>query len=105
MAHLNSLTALVTRTFTTSAPTPRRSTAIARSATMVAGALIAMAMTFGFSPSTAQAQGSCASDVNGDGVVNGADLGRVLSDWGGTCSGTVTSVTPLHGSTLGGTEI
>jgi formylglycine-generating enzyme required for sulfatase activity len=72
---------------------------------MAAGALIAMAMTFGFSPSTAQAQGSCASDVNGDGVVNGGDIGRVLSDWGGTCLGTVTSVTPVHGSTLGGTEI
>jgi formylglycine-generating enzyme required for sulfatase activity len=72
---------------------------------MVAGALIAMAMTFGFLPSTAQAQGSCASDVNGDGVVNGGDIGAVLSDWGGTCSGTVTSVTPLQGSTLGGSEI
>jgi formylglycine-generating enzyme required for sulfatase activity len=72
---------------------------------MGAGALLAMAMTFGFSPSTAQAQGSCASDVNGDGVVNGGDIGAVLSDWGGTCSGTVTSVTPLQGSTLGGTEI
>jgi formylglycine-generating enzyme required for sulfatase activity len=105
MAHLNSLTALLTRTFTRSTPTPRRSTALARSATMVAGALIAMAMTFGFSPSTAQAQGSCASDVNGDGVVNGGDIGAVLSDWGGTCLRTVTSVTPVHGSTLGGTEI
>jgi len=74
---------------------------------MAAGTLIAMAMTFGFSPSTAQAQaqGICASDLNGDGVVNGADLGIVLSDWGGTCPGTVTSVTPLHGSTLGGSEI
>jgi formylglycine-generating enzyme required for sulfatase activity len=72
---------------------------------MAAGALIAMAMTFGFSPSTAQGQSGCASDVNGDGVVNGADLGRVLGDWGGTCPGTVTSVTPLHGSTLGGSEI
>ena len=105
MAHLNSLTALLTRTFTRSTPTPRRSTALARCATMAAGALLAMAMTFGFSPSTAQAQGSCASDVNGDGVVNGGDIGAVLSDWGGTCLGTVTSVTPLHGSTLGGTEI
>ncbi len=102
MAHLNSLTALLTRTSTTSAPTPLRSAAIVR---VLLSGVVAVAMAFGFSPSTAQGQSSCASDVNGDGVVNAADLALLLSDWGGTCSGTVTSVTPLVGSTLGGTEI
>ena len=67
--------------------------------------VVAVAMAFGFSPSTAQGQSGCASDVNGDGVVNAADISIVLSDWGATCLGSVTSVTPLHGSTLGGTEI
>jgi formylglycine-generating enzyme required for sulfatase activity len=67
--------------------------------------VVAVAMAFGFSPSAAQGQSGCASDVNGDGVVNAADISIVLSDWGATCLGSVTSVTPLHGSTLGGTEI
>jgi formylglycine-generating enzyme required for sulfatase activity len=102
MAHLNSLTALLTRTSTTSAPTPRRSTAIVR---VLLSGVVAVAMTFGFSPSTAQGQSGCAGDNNGDGVVSGDDLAIVLSSWGEVCLGTVTSVTPLHGSTLGGTEI
>ena len=67
--------------------------------------VVAVAMAFGFSPSAAQGQSGCASDVNSDGVVNAADISIVLSDWGATCLGSVTSVTPLHGSTLGGTEI
>ena len=67
--------------------------------------VVAVAMAFGFSPSAAQGQSGCASDVNGDGVVNAADISIVLSDWGATCLGTVTSVTPLQGSILGGTEI
>jgi formylglycine-generating enzyme required for sulfatase activity len=67
--------------------------------------VVAVAMTFGFSPSTAQGQGSCAGDNNGDGMVNAVDISIVLANWGGSCPGTVTSVTPLHGSTLGGTEI
>ncbi len=48
----------------------------------------------------ASAQG-CASDINGDGEVNAADLSQVLSDWG-YCPGEVTSVTPPQGSYLGG---
>ena len=93
----------------------------------------AVTMTFGLSTSTVQAQ--CASDITGDGQINGADLAQLLADWGscpaggtcasditgdgqingadlaqlladwGSCSGTITSVTPLEGSILGGTQI
>ena len=66
--------------------------------------VVAVAMVFGFSPSTAQGQGSCAGDISGDGVVNQVDLAIVLNSWG-SCPGTVTSVTPLQGSILGGTQI
>ncbi len=52
-------------------------------------------------PASAQ---TCRSDLNGDGQVNGADLGILLADWG-FCPATITSVTPLQGSTLGGTVI
>ena len=31
-----------------------------------------------------ECENSCASDFNGDGIVDGADLGRLLTDWG-TC--------------------
>ncbi len=44
--------------------------------------VVAIAMTFGFSPSTAQGQGSCAGDNNGDGVVNQVDLAIVLAGLG-----------------------
>ena len=59
-----------------------------------------------FSPlsSSAHAQGTCAGDNNGDGLVNSFDLAIVLGAWG-VCPGTITSVTPLHGSILGGTQI
>ena len=133
MAHLKSLTALLTRTSTTSAPARRRSAAIVR---VLLSGVVAVAMAFGFSPSTVHGQsvcasdlngngvvsgddlalvlsswgpcpgkGSCASDLNGDGVVSGDDLATLLSDWGGVCLSTVTSVTPLSGATFGGTEI
>ncbi len=62
----------------------------------------AVAMTFGVS--TSSVQGQCASDITGDGQINGADLSQLLADWG-SCPGTVTSVTPLQGSILGGTQI
>lgn len=54
------------------------------------------------SPSV-QAQ-SCASDLNGDGQVSGADLGILLGDWG-ACPPSVAQVTPLTGSVLGGTVL
>ncbi len=47
---------------------------------------------------------SCATDINGDGEVNGIDLAMVLGTWG-ICSAEVTGVSPQHGSTLGGTLI
>ena len=58
--------------------------------------VVAVAMAFGFSPSTAQGQGSCAGDVNDDGVVSADDLAIVLSSWGscpgkGSCAGDVNS--------------
>ena len=64
----------------------------------------AVTMTFGVSTSSVQGQGSCAGDNNGDGLVNGVDLAIVLGAWG-VCPGTITSVTPLQGSILGGTQI
>ncbi|MEI6878959.1 MAG: SUMF1/EgtB/PvdO family nonheme iron enzyme, partial [Planctomycetota bacterium] len=42
----------------------------------------AVAMTFGLSTSSVQGQGSCAGDVNGDHVVDGADLAILLGNWG-----------------------
>ena len=64
----------------------------------------AVTMTFGISTSSVHGQGSCAGDNNGDGLVNGVDLAIVLGAWG-VCPGTITSVTPLQGSILGGTQI
>ena len=65
-------------------------------------ALAACAAALAVAP-TARAQ-SCAGDLNGDGIVNGADLGIVLANWG-FCPPGITQVTPLQGSTLGGTVI
>ena len=53
---------------------------------------------------TVPASAQCAGDLNGDGVVNGADLGMLLSSWG-YCPATITNVTPLQGGTQGGTVI
>ena len=64
----------------------------------------AVTMTFGISTSSVQGQGTCSGDINGDGLVNGVDMAFVLSAWG-VCPGTITSVTPLQGSILGGTQI
>ena len=57
-----------------------------------------------FSPLSSPAHAQCASDITGDGQINGADLSQLLADWG-SCPGTITSVTPLQGSILGGTQI
>ena len=99
-----------------------------KSLRVLLSAVVAVAMAFGFSPSTARGQGSCAGDNNGDGLVNHVDLATVLNSWGacpgcagdmngdgivnpvdlamvmsgwGVCPSTVTSVTPLQGSILG----
>ena len=63
----------------------------------------AVTMTFGVSTSSVHAQ--CASDITGDGQINGADLSQLLADWGSCLAGVITSVTPLQGSVLGGTQI
>jgi formylglycine-generating enzyme required for sulfatase activity len=52
---------------------------------------------------SARAQ-SCATDLNDDGVVDGKDLAMILSAWG-ACPIVISSVAPLQGSVLGGTEI
>ena len=57
-----------------------------------------------FSPLSSSAHAQCASDITGDGQINGADLSQLLADWG-SCPGVITSVTPLQGSILGGTQI
>ena len=61
-------------------------------------ALLALAFAL---PASAQ---SCRSDLNGDGLVNGADLGIMLADWG-YCAATITSVSPAQGGAQGGTVI
>ena len=67
-------------------------------------AVVAVACSVGMGAG-ASAQGSCGgADTNGDGLVNGVDLAVVLGAWG-VCPGTITSVTPLQGSILGGTQI
>ena len=103
-----------------------------KSLRVLLSAVVAVAIAFGVSPSTAQGQGSCAGDNNGDGLVNHVDLATVLNSWGacpgcagdmngdgvvnpvdlamvmggwGVCPSTVTAVTPLQGSILGGTQI
>ena len=53
---------------------------------------------------TAPGHAQCAGDINSDGKVDGGDLAVVLSNWG-FCPPTVTSVTPLQGSSLGGTVL
>lgn len=52
---------------------------------------------------SARGQG-CNGDTNGDGKVDGIDLAVVLGQWG-PCPAVISSVTPSHGSVLGGTVI
>jgi formylglycine-generating enzyme required for sulfatase activity len=53
---------------------------------------------------SASAQASCLGDLNGDGVVNGVDLGQLLANWG-FCPPSIAQVSPLTGSVLGGTVL
>jgi formylglycine-generating enzyme required for sulfatase activity len=62
------------------------------------GALAVLALA---APAPAQ---SCAGDLNYDGIINGADLGQLLANWG-TCPPSITQVSPLTGSVLGGTVL
>jgi formylglycine-generating enzyme required for sulfatase activity len=53
--------------------------------------------------SAAQAQ-SCRGDLNGDERIDGNDLGILLAGWG-ICPPTISTVSPAHGGTQGGTVI
>ena len=61
--------------------------------------LAACAMALSVAPS-ARAQ-SCPGDLDDNGIINGADLGILLTNWG-ACGSFVESVSPSHGSVLGG---
>ena len=61
--------------------------------------LSACAMALSVAP-FARAQ-SCPGDLDGNGMINGADLGILLTNWG-ACGAFVESVSPSHGSVLGG---
>jgi formylglycine-generating enzyme required for sulfatase activity len=65
---------------------------------VVAAAVLSLCSTMG-----ASAQ-SCNADLNDDGLIDGKDLAIVLSAWG-ACPTVISSVTPIEGSVLGGTEI
>ncbi|MCA9286011.1 MAG: hypothetical protein KDA22_12380 [Phycisphaerales bacterium] len=43
----------------------------------------------------------CTGDLNGDGQVNGADLGLLLADWGGSGPGDLTGNGVVDGADLG----
>ena len=55
-----------------------------KSSNILLSIVAAVAMTFGLSTSSVQggAGGTCASDINGDGRIDGADLAQLLADWG-----------------------
>lgn len=76
----------------------------ARRALGVALSLAIVSLALGVFAAPARAQ-SCGSDVNGDGTVDGADLGIVLGDWGTTAAPTIATVSPPSGDFLGGTVI
>ncbi|MFM7797575.1 MAG: IPT/TIG domain-containing protein, partial [Planctomycetota bacterium] len=80
-------------------PSVRRSSALCATRAFFALALAFVALAV--SPARAQ---SCAGDLNGDGIINGADLGQLLANWG-TCPPSVSQVSPLTGSVLGGTVL
>jgi formylglycine-generating enzyme required for sulfatase activity len=53
------------------------------------------------------ASGQCtlSGDLDGNGVVDGADLAALLANWGQTCPAVIESVSPSHGPPSGGTTI
>jgi formylglycine-generating enzyme required for sulfatase activity len=71
---------------------------------LVASSAALLALSLALICSTAARGQGCNGDTNGDGVVDGVDLAVVLSQWG-TCPAGVASVSPSHGSVLGGTVI
>ena len=68
-----------------------------------AAAVVTMAVGMG---GTAAAQCTLSSgDLDGNGVVNGADIGLLLLQWGEQCPAVIDSVTPPNGLPSGGTPI
>ena len=51
------------------------------------------------------ARQACSDDLNGDGVVDGADLAQLLSSWGATYPASIDAVTPASGPLEGGTPV
>lgn len=52
-------------------------------------------------PSNAPCGAGCGSDINCDGVINGADLGALLANWGGSGDGDLNGDGVVNGSDLG----
>ncbi|MEY3021095.1 MAG: hypothetical protein RIS86_291, partial [Planctomycetota bacterium] len=74
---------------------------------MAASTAMALVLSFVLSLAvapSAHGQG-CRSDVNGDGMVDAADLAIVLGDWGVACPPAITAVSPSSGEPTGGTVI
>jgi formylglycine-generating enzyme required for sulfatase activity len=67
-----------------------------------AAAVVTMAVGMG---GTAAAQCTLSGDLDGNGVVNGADIGLLLLQWGEQCPAVIDSVTPPNGLPSGGTPI
>lgn len=55
----------------------------------------------GSEPWTVVLQTDCVGDLNGDGVVDGADLGKILSNWGGPGVGDLNGDGTVAGADLG----
>ncbi len=70
---------------------------------MAASTAMALVLSLAVAPS-AHGQG-CRSDLNGDGMVDAADLAIVLGDWGLACPPAITAVSPSSGEPTGGTVI
>jgi len=56
-------------------------------------------------PAASHARQECSDDLNGDGVVDGADLAQLLSSWGATYPASIDAVTPASGPLEGGTSV
>ena len=101
-----------------------------KSSSLLLSIVTAVAMTFGVSTSSVQAQctgdvipsgiidgvdlaqilsswgpcTNCPADIDGDGAVTGIDLGQMLAGWG-PCAPFIASVAPGQGTIVGGTPI
>lgn len=71
---------------------------------MKSGTCLLVAITSLFFGNGARGQG-CTDDLNGDGIVDAADLARILSGWGTTYPAVIDSITPSLGGSEGGMAI